>query len=110
MSQITATIPETSSLEKQFEVLKANQFKMGNSSASQRRQRLKKLHQAILKYRPQIKEAMFQDFKKHPSEVDLTEVYPITHEIKHVNGRLGGWMRTRRVSTPLSMLGSSSYI
>ncbi|MEM8908687.1 MAG: aldehyde dehydrogenase family protein, partial [Bacteroidota bacterium] len=106
MSQITATIPDTSTLEQQFNTLKANQFKIGNTSASQRRQRLKKLHETILKYRPQVKEAMFQDFKKHPSEVDLTEVYPITHEIKHVRRRLGGWMRKQYVGTPLSMLGS----
>ena len=79
-------------IERKFNALKDHQFVMGNTTVAQRRRKLKALHQAVLKYRPQIKEAMYQDFKKHPSEVDLTEVYPITREIKHTRGHLKEWM------------------
>lgn len=104
--------PETLSkvIEHHFEALKANQYKVGNTTAAERRKKLKKLQNAINKYRPQIKEAMYNDFKKHPSEVDLTDVYPITSEIKHVRSHLNHWMGRHGVSTPLAMMGSSSYI
>lgn len=93
-----------------FDLQQKNQYKVANTTASQRSAKLKKLHQAIMKYRPEIKEAMYNDFRKHPSEVDLTEVYPITSEIKHVRGNLRKWMRNHSVTTPLALLGSSSYV
>ncbi|MEM9824557.1 MAG: aldehyde dehydrogenase family protein, partial [Bacteroidota bacterium] len=104
--------PETASkiIKDQFNVLKANQFEVGNTTVAQRKKKLKHLLQTIMKYRPQIKEAMYNDFKKHPSEVDLTEVYPITSEIKHVRSHLSRWMGKHHVDTPLAMMGSSSYI
>ena len=111
MTRILET-PETQVqvIEHHFEALKANQFNIGNTSAKERRKKLKLLQKAILKYRPAIKEAMYNDYKKHPSEVDLTEVYPITSEIKHVRSHLSHWMGRHGVPTPISMMGSSSYI
>ncbi len=93
-----------------FEAQKANQFKVGNSTASERIAKLKQLHNAVLKYRPQIKEALFKDYRKHPSEVDLTEIYPVTSEIKHAKSHLRSWMGKNRVRTPLAMMGSSSHV
>lgn len=93
-----------------FAQLKANQYAVGATTSAERKAKLKKLHHTILKYRPQIKKAMYQDFKKHPSEVDLTEVYPITSEIKHSRRHLNRWLRKHRVPTPLALMGSSSYI
>ncbi len=64
----------------------------------------------MLKYRPQIKEALYNDYRKHPTEVDLTEIYPITSEIKHTRSKLASWMRNHRVATPLALMGSSSHV
>ncbi|MFT6882543.1 MAG: aldehyde dehydrogenase (NAD+) [Marinoscillum sp.] len=93
-----------------FHAQQANHMKVGNSTVSERRAKLKQLHEVIEKYRPQIKEALYNDYRKHPSEVDITEVYPITSEIKHARSKLGSWMRKKRVSTPIALLGSSSYV
>ena len=93
-----------------FKLQKENQFDVANTSAKQRRAKLQKFHKAILKYRPAIKDAMFNDFKKHPSEVDLTEIYPVTSEIKHSIDHLGQWMAKQKVATPISLMGSSSYV
>lgn len=109
----TLTIPtdtQAKEIKRIFELQKNNQFNVGNTTASQRIAKLKKLHKAILRYRPQIKEALYKDYRKHESEVDLTEVYPITSEIKHTKRYLRTWMSQRSVSTPLAMMGSSSYI
>ena len=111
MTQVLVA-PETSTsiIDKTFEALKANQFKVGNTTVTQRKKKLTRLLNAIVKYRPQIKEAMYKDFKKHPSEVDMTEIYPITSEIKYVRSQLHKWMRHQKAKTPMALLGSNSYI
>jgi aldehyde dehydrogenase (NAD+) len=100
----------TAEINRIFQLQISNQFDIANTTAKQRISKLKKLHKAVLKYRPAIKEAMFNDFKKHPSEVDLTEVYPVTSEIKHTISNLDSWMAKQKVGTPLALLGSSSYV
>ena len=101
---------QESEIKKIFEIQKQNQFNIGNTTASQRIAKLKKLHKLVMEYRPQIKEALYNDYRKHPSEVDLTEIYPITTEIKHAKSGLRRWMGNHSVPTPLAMMGSSSKI
>ena len=109
----TLTVPaetRVSEINRIFELQQKNQFNVANTSSSQRSAKLEKLHKAVLKYRNDIKDALYKDFRKHPSEVDLTEIYPVTSELKHTKSHLNRWMRKQKVSTPISMLGSSSYI
>jgi aldehyde dehydrogenase (NAD+) len=109
----TLNVPtETSTAEIQriFNAQKENQFKVGKTTARERIAKLDKLHKAVLKYREEIKKALYNDFRKHPSEVDLTEIYPVTSEIKHAKRDIRRWMRNHKVSTPLALMGSSSYI
>ena len=112
MSATVIVSPETKAVEIQriFAAQQKNQFVVGNTSVSERKAKLNKLHKAIEKYRPQIKEALYNDYRKHPSEVDLTEIFPITSELKHAKSHLRRWMRKERVHTPIAMMGSSSYI
>lgn len=112
MSATLTMPPETATREIQriFNLQKDNHLNIGNSTASERIAKLKKLHKAVLKYRPEIKEALYKDFRKHPTEVDLTEIYAVTSEIKEAKSNLRSWMRKKHVGTPLAMMGSSSYI
>lgn len=105
-------VKETSPVEinRIFSLQKENQYAVGNTTVKQRKAKLKKLLNAVLKYRGAIKEAMYNDFKKHPSEVDLTEIYPVTSEIKHTISNLFQWMDNHKVATPIALMGSSSYI
>lgn len=93
-----------------FERLKVNQFTIAASDVAQRKKKLKKLHQTILNYRPQIKEALYLDFRKHPFEVDLTEIFTVTSELKHARRNLAQWMGRHSVGTPLAFFGSKSFI
>ncbi|MBT8221401.1 MAG: aldehyde dehydrogenase family protein [Bacteroidia bacterium] len=88
----------------------ANQFEVGNTTAKQRLAKLDKLYDAVLKYKQEIREALYADFKKPEAEVDLTEIYIVTSEIKHARRHLKQWMSREKVETPMSMLGSSSWI
>ena len=99
-----------SEIDRIFEALKLNQKNAARTTAAERKQLLNKFHKAILNYRPEIKEALFKDYRKHPSEVDLTEVFPVTSELKHAKSRIKWWLKKKRVHTPLALLGSSSFV
>lgn len=95
---------------KLFSKQKENQYNIGQSTYNQRIKRLDALQRAIeITYRTQIGEALQQDLGKPLVETELTEVYPIIGDIKHVKKHLHQWMRRQKVKTPLSMLGASSY-
>ena len=109
--ELTMSKTNTVNIQKIFESQKANQYKVGNSTAKERIQKLDKLYEAVEKtYRQELRDAMYKDFKKHPSEVDLTEIYVVTSEIKHAKRHIKKWMGKNRVGTPLAMMGSSSWI
>ena len=112
MSTTNISIPTASldQIQAAFKRLQDNQYKVGNTTIKERKAKLKALHRAILKYRPQIKEAMYQDFRKPAFEVDLTEIYPIVGEIKNARKNLREWMGLHRVNTPITLIGSSSFI
>ena len=90
---------------------KRNQYKVGQSTAKERKAKIKKIQNAIQNtYRERIKEVSYQDFKKNEAEVDLTEIFPIVASAKFTNNRLSGWMRDEKVDTPLAQMGMSSWI
>lgn len=93
-----------------FDQQKANQFQVGNTTYKQRIKKLNALKEAVeITYRDQIREALYADLKKPFTETDLTEIYPVVGEIKHVKRHLKSWMKDQKVTTPLSLLGSSSW-
>lgn len=100
-------VPEISRI---FQLQKVNQQHVANSTSKERKQKLDSLLQAILAHRDEIRDSLYKDFRKHPVEVDLGDIYPITSDIKHTKSHLSGWMRRRKVTTPMSQLGTSSYI
>jgi aldehyde dehydrogenase (NAD+) len=97
-------------LERIFKLQKDNQQKIADSTAVDRRQKLDRLHKWVLKYRAEIREALYKDFRKHPSEVDLTEIYPVISDIKHTRAHLAKWMRLKKVAVPMAQMGTTSYI
>ncbi len=107
-------LPETTSwanhIDSVFKAQKANQYAIGSTTASERKAKLKKLLDTVLKYRTQIQEAAYKDFKKAAPEVDLTEVYVMTTELKHTISNLAYWMNPKSVGVPVTQLGTHSYI
>ncbi len=106
------TVSDTNQAEIQeiFKSQQQRQYETGRSTAAERIAKLKRFHQAISDYTPEIRQALYDDFRKHPSETDLTEIYCITGEIKHAVRHLKRWMKPNRVATPIALLGSGSYI
>ncbi len=107
------TVPSTNkaAIQSIFQAQRANQYAVAQTTAKERIQKLKRLQAAIeVTYRQAIRDALYQDFRKHPAEVDLTEVFIILKEIKYACSHLRRWMGKHRVATPLTLAGSSSWI
>lgn len=87
-----------------------NQYAVGSTNAFERKTKLKNLLKTFLEHRIEIQKAMFDDFRKPPAEVDLTEIYTVTNELKHAIKHLKSWMKPKAVTSPITLLGTSSYI
>ncbi len=108
---IVSNSVDTGAIHRIFTSQKENQFRIAGSSAKERKTKLKKLRQAIeVTFRQEIREALKKDYGKPSAEVDMTEIYPVTTEIKHAISHLDSWLANHYVRTPVSLLGSSSYI
>jgi len=94
-----------------FEAQQAYQYTIAATTLAERRTKLKRLLKAVEgTYRRDIQQAIHADFGKHPSETELTEIYPVIGEIRHALQHLSGWMQKERVKTPIALWGSSSYV
>jgi aldehyde dehydrogenase (NAD+) len=100
----------TAEIERIFKLQKANQYAVASTTARERKDKLKRLQGALLARKQDIRDALHADFRKHPTEVDLTEIFPVTSEIKYARRHLSKWMRPRRVKTPMGLFGARSYI
>ena len=94
-----------------FRLQSKNQYDIGNTTAGERTAKIKGLKYAVeIEYRDVIRKACFTDLGKAAAETDLTEIFPVVSEAKHATRNLKKWMKPRKVATPLSLLGSSSWI
>ncbi len=105
-------VPETRSqdIERIFDAQQAYRWKMAFTNAGERIQRLKKLHDHILRNREQIQKALHDDFRKPASEVDITEIYVVLSEIRHTIRHLKRWMKPQRVKPTLAMVTTRSRL
>lgn len=71
---------------------------------------LQSLKNSIVKNQSKITKALFQDFEKAEEEVILTEIYPCLQEIDYFLKSLKQLMKPKKVKTPITMIGSESYI
>lgn len=89
-----------------------NRFmEVGKTTWKERVAKLRALKNALEhEYKQPIREALYSDFGKPFLETDLTEIYPILAEIKHIERNLKEWMKPKKVGGPLTMIGSASFI
>ncbi|GGM38853.1 aldehyde dehydrogenase [Paraliobacillus quinghaiensis] len=88
-----------------------NYYKQGKTRSIQHRlDALEKLNDAIKKNEPRIIEALQKDLHKSEFESFMTEVGILYTEIEYVKKHLRKWMKPKRVKTPLTHIGSKSFI
>lgn len=105
----TQTAPR-STIEQLFAAQQRHQDKVKRSTATERITKLERLREAISSREAAICKAVFEDFRKSPTESMLTEVFPSLSEIKDAIKHVGSWMKPEKVSTPFTLIGTKSYI
>src|SRR5581483_2918062 len=97
-------------IDRVYERQQARRPQVANTTAQHRIARIRKLHDALLARAGEIRQALWDDYRKPAGEVDLSEIFPVLAEARHAMRRLASWMRPRRVPAPLPLLGSRSRI
>ncbi|MAT59244.1 MAG: aldehyde dehydrogenase family protein [Ignavibacteriae bacterium] len=93
-----------------FELQQLNRKSLAETSAKVRKEKLKRILNYVIDHSTDIENVVFNDFKKPSAEVKLTEIFPVTSEIRHVIRHLNKWMKPERVGMPLTFFGSSAKI
>ncbi len=99
-----------SAMEAVFARQQATALAWRRSSATDRRERLRRLQRALLAERAALFEAMRADLGKPEVEVQTTELLPVLAELRAARRKLGRWMASRAVRPTVLMLGTSSRI
>lgn len=69
---------------------------------------LRRLRAALLRFEPQLDQALRSDLNKTPFESYLTETGMVLGEIDFHLRHLPGWLRPKRVATPITLFPASS--
>jgi aldehyde dehydrogenase (NAD+) len=102
--------PVAGEIERIYELQQRNRAAVAATTAAQRIEKLRRLERAILARIPEIRAAMWEDYRKPAAEVDLSEIYPVVGEARHAIRHLRRWMKPKRVATRLALTGSRSTV
>jgi aldehyde dehydrogenase (NAD+) len=102
--------PVAGEIERIYELQQRNRAAVASTTAAQRIEKLRRLEQAVLARIPEIRAAMWEDYRKPAAEVDLSEIYPVVGEARHAIRHLRRWMKPKRVATRLALIGSRSTV
>ena len=79
-------------------------------SVAFRKQQLKNLREAIIRYELALNEALYKDLKKSPEEVWITETGLVVSEINFMLKHIDEWAAPQKTATNLINLPGKSYI
>lgn len=91
-------------------IQRAQLARRGSFTLEARIAQLDRLRDSIKRYESKIIAACAADFRKPAPEVKLTELLPVLQEIRHTKSHLRKWMRPKRVTATLGVLGTKSYV
>lgn len=100
----------TSEIKKIFDSQERTRKRTALSDFHERRRKLLMIQNYIIAHQDKITQVLHEDLRKPRHEAILSEVIPVTSEIRHVCRHLKRWMKPQQVPTPLSALGTDSYI
>lgn len=107
---VTTPGTDLAEIQRIFAAQRATALRWRTSTAKERRQRIRRLYDAVRANEQAIIEAGHADFGKPASEVVLTEVLPVLMEARDAMRHLRRWMRPTRVLPTMMMAGSSAWI
>jgi aldehyde dehydrogenase (NAD+) len=100
----------TAEIDRLYALQQARRATVARSTARERIARIRRLHDALLARRDEIRAALWDDYRKPAAEVDLTEIFAVLGEARHAMRHLRRWMKPRRVPPTRTLLGTRSRI
>ena len=97
-------------IERIFEAQGKNRWKIAQTTAKERIQKLKKLRAAVVKHQDEFYDAVWQDFHKPRFEAWLSEIFPAIEEIDYNIKHLKKWMRDKKASRVFFLPTSQSRL
>jgi len=97
-------------IERIFEAQGKNRWKIAQTTAKERIQKLKKLRAAVVKHQDEFYDAVWQDFHKPRFEAWLSEIFPAIEEIDYNIKHLKKWMRDKKASRVFFLPTSQSCL
>src|SRR5258706_2711392 len=105
------TLAQTSAeIDRLYALQQARRAAVARTTARERIAKIRKLHDALLSRRDEIHAALWEDYRKPPAQVDLTEIFSVLSEGRHALRHLRRWMKKHRVAPARALIGSRSYI
>jgi aldehyde dehydrogenase (NAD+) len=102
--------PSPAELRAAFEAQAATAQRLRQSTAAERKAKIKRLRDAVVGRTEALYAAGHADFRKPPPEVDLTEILPVVVEANDALRNLSRWMKPTRVWPSRAMWGTRSEI
>jgi len=93
-----------------FDAQRARQPAMARTTAAQRRERIRRLRDAVAEHRAELCAAVQADFGRPAAETELTEIHSVLDECDDAIKHVGRWMKPERAGTPLILFGTSSRL
>ncbi len=100
----------TNQIQNIFGRQKSNQYAVASIGAAGRIEKLKRLQKYLLDHVDEACEATKNDFQKPVAETIIGELLVLQAEINYAIRNLPRWLAPQKQSTPLSAIGTSSYI
>ncbi len=101
---------DAAAIQTLFEAQAATALALRSSQADERRAKIARLRDAVLARRERWAEAFDADLRKHPVEVELTELLPVVDEAHAALGKLARWMKPQRVAPTLTTFGTTARV
>lgn len=97
-------------IEGLFKTMKARSLSLRKENYRERISRLTALRTWILNNRKRVQEAVYNDFRKPPMEVETAEVFTVLADINHTISNLADWVKPRKVDAPLTFFGTRASV
>jgi len=105
------TSPSISSkIDAVFSAQTDNRWAVARAPVKERIEKLKQLERWILNNKQRIRDAVYNDFKKPATDVDLTEIFTALTEIRHAVKHLKKWAKPHPVKRTLALITTKSWI
>ncbi len=87
-----------------------NRWNVSQTSATERIAKLNKLENWIVNNKQAIRDAIYKDFQKPATDVDLTEIFTSLSELRHAIKHLNKWTKPHRVRRTIALITTRSWI